>query len=560
MANGFYWKLAVHNVKNNRVMYGPYFFASTVMSAVYFIILNVVFNRSIANMSYGATIQAMFTLGIVVMTLFAIGYIFYINGFLIRRRKKEFALYGILGLEKRHVLRIIIWENVIVNGCSLIAGLLSGAVLGKLVMFCLLRVLSTAPGSYYQISLPALLLTCFTFGIIFIATTCYNALQVHLARPVDLLHGAKKGEKKLRGVIPLSLLGLLILAFAYILAIVVESPGIAISLFWPDVILVIIATWLLFVVGCYFVLSRLQKNKKFYYRPENFITVSGLLHRLRRNASGLANICILSTMVIVTVSCCTALFFGQESILRQWHPADVIIGFVDQGETAAQVMQQAWQLSEETAAQSGLQLTLVEQLTPSELTSTHYSGIFGEHQSSDYSYLAFNVQGNSEEITPWLANLLSQLPKTGSSGYIYSEIFSERAESYALYGGLLFLGVFFALLFLTNTVLIIYFRQVSESYDDRRRFVIMQQVGMDDQAVKQTIQRQIRTVFLLPLLGALLHAAAASPMLITMLEAFQLYNSWVTLACVAGTGLAFIVFYLLVCKLTARTCYSMLKC
>ncbi|MEG1997003.1 MAG: ABC transporter permease, partial [Clostridiales bacterium] len=270
-------------------MYGPYFLAAVIMSAMYFIILNIVFSQSIANMTYGLTMQGMFSCGIVVMSFFTIGYMLYINSFLIKRRKKEFGLYAILGLEKRHVGQIILRENFILNICAVAFGLLVGIILGKLVMVVLLMLLHTAPGSYYQISPMALVVTGLLFGGIFILTTFYNLLQVRMANPVDLMQGEKKGERKLRGVIPFTIAGLLLLLSGYGAAILVNSSAAALVLFWPAVLVVIMATWLLFIVGSNFLLTRLQNNKQFYYQPDNFIAVSGLLHRLRQHAGGLAN-------------------------------------------------------------------------------------------------------------------------------------------------------------------------------------------------------------------------------------------------------------------------------
>lgn len=462
MAKGFYFRLAKTNLLRNKVLYLPYSVAVVILSAMFFIILNIVFSESISNMNFGGTTQALLRIGLVIMGIFTFGYMLYINSFLVKRRKKEFGLYGVLGLEKRHVGRVVLWENSLLNLSALAVGLLAGTVLGQLMFQLLLLLVKSAPGSVFDYSLSAYVVTVLYFGAVFLVATLYNQMQVRLANPVDLLAGPKRAEKRVRLVIPMTLLGCLCLGAAYWYSITVEETGAAMLGFWPAVLLVIGATWALFTAGSVFVLGRLRKNKNFYYRPGNFIAVAGLSHRLKQNAAGLANICILSTMVMITVGGCCALYFGQEAILHERYP--------------------------------------------------------------DGIYIA-----------------------------------GARADSYSLFGGFLFMGVLFALLFLVNTVLIIYFKQLSEGLEDRERFVILRQVGLSDAEVKRTIDRQVLVVFFLPLLFALCHVAAAGNLMVRCMEAFHLYEADITLLCLGITGLAFSLVYLCVYKATARVYYRLLQ-
>ena len=288
LAKCFYLRLAASNLKRNRRLYVPYLIASVIMSAMYFIITNLVASKSIANLSNGMTTQTILAVGLAVMSLFTVGYMLYINSFLIKRRKKEFGLYGVLGLEKRHVGRVIFWENLMLSATSLVLGIATGCVFGRLIFRLLMLVLDTAQGSAYALAPQAFFSTAGMFAILFLLTTLYNLFQVRLSSPINLLKGEKRGEKKLRGVLPLSILGLLLLGLAYGASIVVADPVFVFLLFWPAVILVILATWLLFTAGSAVVLRGLQKKKRFYYQPQNFIAVSGLLHRMRQNAAGLA--------------------------------------------------------------------------------------------------------------------------------------------------------------------------------------------------------------------------------------------------------------------------------
>ncbi len=660
MAKGFYLRMALSNLKRNRRMVGPYFVATAILSGMFFIILNLINSQSISNIIYGPTLQGMLSIGINVMTFFTVIYMLYINSFLIKRRKTEFGLYGVLGLEKRHVGRIIFWENLILSGSGLLFGLLSGAVFGKLVFLILMRALRTAPDSTFSPSLPALAETAAIFFVIFLLTCLYNVFQVRLASPIDLLRGEKKGEKQPRFVLPMTLLGVVTLGGGYALSILSSLPTVALLAFWPAVVLVIIGTLCLFTSGSVFLLRRLRRNKPFYYQPRNFVAVSGLMHRMKQNAAGLANICILSTMVIITMTGCCSLFFGQEAILRQSNPYDFSISasmadrdarsaVIDDTLAAAQeyaaqygaepedVTRLVWyriQLWDSSGVNVAGQFVLAEQynaltgsqylLAPDELIfiggsestvqyfsensgdrysiqldetapalpvaegllpedsvlilvadedalgqvlSSYYGGEPGDDLSDLIDEtLMFNLDLPQEEgyaFTEQLETFFSDASARAAGGDSYStgwsSIFSDRASQLGTYGGLLFLGIFFTILFLTNTVIIIYFKQVSEGMEDRERFAIMQKVGMSDGEVKKAINRQILIVFFLPLAAALLHTLAASNIMVRLLELFWLYDTGITLTCMAVTGLCFALVYVVVYSFTARTYYKIVK-
>jgi len=672
LANGLYYRLAKRNLARNRLMYLPYFIATALISSMFFIIFSVVFSKSVSNMSFGDTMVAMLTIGVVVMAVFTFFYMLYINSFLIKRRKKEFGLYGILGLEKRHVSRIILLESVILNVCALAAGLLCGTVFGKLVFMALMAALKTAPGSEFRLSLEAYGLTSAIFIAIFLATTIYNLLQVHLANPISLLQGEKKGEKKVRFVIPLTLIGLLFIGAAYWVSVTVKVTGTALAVFWPAVVLVIFGTHALFVAGSQFVLRALRKNSRVYYKARNFITISGLTHRLKENAAGLANICILSTMVIVTISGCCSLFFGQEQILRTQHPDDYTFTLYNTGKGGlvydAGKMSDALErlaaesrvcmeslhhyeylsgsaalkdgqllfgkasytadgylyqrgvrvvTQEDFSAVSGRQETLgrgeirilsseeIRSLATLDINGKSYAvrGVsndtpFTNGKNGKYSDLLFFVtagkqealelmdalsgDGANGEFFPNLALILNlsganedkaafaqaarqslagtlERPEGSELGYSFRSIDLDRSESYGTFGGLLFMGIFFAVLFLTNTVLIIYFKQVSEGYDDRERFVILQKVGMSDQEVRHTINRQVLIVFFLPVAIAFCHVLACCNILVQILKAFVMTNVGLALTCIAVTTALFALAYILVFRITAKTYYRLVK-
>lgn len=657
----------------------PYFIAAALMSAMYFIITNLLLAKSVQNMSHGAITQSLLMVGQYLMTLFIVGYMFYINSFLMKRRKKEFGLYGVLGLEKRHVARIILLESLLLNLAALALGLAIGCAFGRLCFYALMRVVRVAEGSVYRLEPNALSATCGVFCVVFASTTLYNLLQVYRANPIELLHGEKKGERRARLTPLMAVLGAAMLVAAYAWAILADSPVGALLLFWPAVLLVILATYLLFIAGSAFVLNLLSRCRSFYYRPGPFIAISSLKHRMKQNAAGLSNICILSTMVLVTMTACCGLYFGQEDISRERNPFDIASHAARDGDGSdvyaayADLLEEARAasktygvqiedallyrsvsggsclVSQDGAVRFGIDPTGLEYYSVTDLvllppgayrtltgealdlskdevgilydrtlaferdafpgytpvglgwpelaitrenrtfkalqrdlgagTDTLYivaptdesvSALASLLQIPDRrpnrSSLCLNLSGPEDACAAFAAHfaaLHGERMKILSAGegvtYSFGDIYSDRMDGYALFGGLIFLGAFFALLFLVNTVLIIYFKQVSEGYEDRDRFVILQKVGMSDREVKRTINQQILLVFFLPLLVALLHTAFAAPMLAHAMQAFSLHNLGLTLLCALVASLCFSAVYALVFRLTARTYYGLVK-
>lgn len=672
-------RLALANLTRNRRMIFPYFIAAALMSAMYFIITNLLLAKSIQNMSHGATTQSMLMIGQYLMTLFIVGYMFYINSFLMKRRKKEFGLYGVLGLEKRHVARIILLESLYLNLAALALGLAIGCAFGRLCFLALMRVIRVAAGSVYRLEPDALTATCGVFCVVFVLTTAYNLLQVYRANPIELLHGGQKGERRARFTPLMAVLGAVLLGAAYACALLAASPINAMLLFWPAVLLVIVATYLLFTAGSAFALNLLSRCRSFYYRPGPFIAVSSLKYRMKQNAAGLSNICILSTMVLVTMTACCGLYFGQEDIARERNPFDIAshaardsdgsdvydayAGLLEEARAASKSYGVQIEdallyrsasgglcvIAQDGAVRLGVDPTGLESYSVTDLVllpPSAYRTLTGEAldlaadeigilydrtlsfdrdalggytpvglgwpelaisrkersfaalqrdlgAGTDVLYvvaptdeamgaltellkipdrrpnrasLCLNLTGPEDACLAFAGHLRAlhgERMKVLSPGegitYSFDDIYNERLDGYALFGGLIFLGVFFALLFLVNTVLIIYFKQVSEGYEDRDRFIILQKVGMGDREVKRTINQQILLVFFLPLLVALLHTVFAAPMLAHAMEAFSLHNAGLTFLCALIASLCFSAVYALVFRLTARTYYGLVK-
>lgn len=396
-------------------------------------------------------------------------------------------------------------------------------------------------------------------------TSVYNTLRVRIANPMELIRAPKKGEKDSKMLWPLAILGVIMLAGAYIVAWKIDNSAVALGIFFPLVIVVIIATYIVMEYGSIAFLRAVKANKRIYYRPSSFIAISGMIQRMRQNARSLATICILSTMLVVTVSGTLSLYAGREEMLHEFNPHDVEISihFVDKDngyplpDKAEQerIIGDIEQLLINSAAKHGVKISKerfvagyddsqycdaaidmpeVDQRTGLAIMEDFYDALDAYHDAYNRGSACCLVRGSKD-------------------------IYNERALNYAMYGGLLFLGVFFGMLFLAVTVLIIYFKQISEGYDDKAQFDILQKVGMDDRQVKATINSQVLWVFFIPLGMTLLHMLFASKIMSCMLGTFELNDYALILRCIGATCAAFMLLYLIVYKLTARVYYKIVR-
>ena len=457
---GFFPRLALVNLARNGRFYGPYLLSCGGTAAMYYVLRFLAGSDTVASVRGAGYLQSMMTLGCGVVAIFAAVILLYANSFVMKRRQRELGVYHILGLEKRHLAWMMLWETLFCGAAALGMGLLAGMLLSRLVPPLLLGLVRLSIPFTFQISGKAAGETAVLLAALFGLTLLLNILRLGRSRPVELLHGGETGEREPRTKRLLTLLGVLALGGGYALAITTADPVSAFAYFFLAVVLVMIGTYCLFTAGSIALLKSLRANRNFYYQTRHFTAVSGLLYRMKQNAVGLSNICILSTMVLVTVATTACLYLGLNQMVDQYAVRDGL----------------------DAAGRAAL------------------------------------------------------------------------AQEYAvMFGGFLFLGLFLGLLFLLTTVLIIYYKQLSEGYEDRGRYRIMQQVGMTPREVGVSIRSQILLVFFLPLGMAALHLLAASPMLCRMLELFGLRDAPLFAACAAGTLAAFCVVYALVFGLTART-------
>lgn len=652
-------KLALVNIKKNRKTYFPYILTCIGTVMMFYTMLFLASNEGMMQLPGSGTVQAMMGFGTVVIGIFSAIFLFYTNSFLMKRRKKEIGLYNILGMAKRHILIVLFFETLFTGLFSLIVGLLCGILGSKLVLLLLLKLLHFSFPFGFEISTIGLTTTILVFGAIFFVTLLFNLFQIHVSKPIELLRGGETGEKEPKTKWFLTIFGLLTLGGGYALALWVENPIDALLWFFVAVILVMIGTYSLFTAGSIAILKLLRKNKRFYYQTRHFTSVSGMIYRMKQNAVGLANICILSTAVLVTLSTTVSLYIGMEDVLTARFPSEIVITATDstsqqQDEilsAAKEVMEQsgtpvqnqfyyryvpyvAYQqrtefLSADTSSVSSsvTQLFTITQedynrmcgtevsLSPDEVLLYVMRGSFDGQQMRVFGH-DFRVK---EQLTEFPLNgsysamiidsyylvvsdqsVMQQLQNSAgddqpnaqqnSSFYMGVDVDREavsrddilllsgefqeglqrtnavvecreenREDFYALYGGFLFLGIFLGALFLMATVLIIYYKQISEGYDDKERFQIMQKVGMTKKEIKKTIHSQILMVFFLPLLIAVIHIAFAFKMMTQILACLNLFNTLLFALCTVGTILIFAILYAVVYSLTARTYYKIVE-
>ena len=647
--SGFFPRLALVNLVRNGRFYGPYLLSCGMTAAMYYILSYLTRSDIVASVRGAGYLQSLMYLGALVVALFAAVLLLYANSFVMKRRRRELGLYNILGLEKRHIAHLMVWETVYCAAAAILGGLAAGVLLSKLVLLLLLQV-SRLPVQYgFEISLPGMANTAALFGILFLLTLVWNLAGLLRSRPVELLHSASAGEQEPRTKRLLVVLGAVTLGAGYATALTVADPFTALAYFFLAVALVMIGTYCLFTAGSIALLKRLRNSPRYYYQPKHFTAVAGLLYRMKQNAVGLANICILSTMVLVTVSTTVSLYAGLEGSLDRMFPYDVdVIQDVTEGSGEDDAAITAENLTELQAAaeRSSRKVELLQWFTQTDtigaysgntfslstqgsadtqidlLTADEYSRLTGHtvalapeevlvqaenidlpetfyledlpfhvagtiedfprHNSTvvitgqtsrvslvvaDESvisavkaldpdgvyqeiHLQMNVDGTDTEKLAFVDSLIdSGLQNTSS----ITSRQDNAIDYYTMYGGFLFLGVFLGLLFLLSTVLIIYYKQISEGYEDQRRYQIMQQVGMSPREVRASIRSQVLLVFFLPLVTAGIHVAAAFPMLCKLLELFNLFDVRLFALCAAGTLLVFCAIYALVYGLTTRT-------
>lgn len=648
MNSRIYSRLAVSNIKNNRKTYVPFIFTSILTVMMYYIIDALAGNDSIEI----TNVITVLRMGCGVMVVFSVIFLFYTNSFLIKRRKKEIAVYNILGMGKGHIGRMLTVETLIVGGISIAGGIAGGMAFGKLMHLLLIRIIHYDVGMEFHISVQSVSDTVILFAFIFFLTWFYNLFQIRLANPIELLRGGSAGEKEPKTKVILALIGVVTMAAGYYLAVSTKNPLEAINTFFVAVILVIIGTYALFLAGSIALLKLLRKQKKIYYKPNHFVSVSGMIYRMKQNAVGLANICILSTIVLVMISSTVSLYVGMDDVMAHQYPNDYQMtlyeasqekidkanklieeeldrgGLKKEGETACHygtavlisqggnkfttsengtysprdltelyvIPQEDYQKLENTSTSlkeneviiyttaenygrdsiqiDGRKFQVTEELDDFVLEEKNQSRVAPgmymivandevamqlDSLKSGLRYdIDFDMTGSDEEKAVVEEKIADRITEELPGTYFTSR--QAGTESFfGFYGCLFFIGMYLGFMFLVATVLIIYYKQISEGLDDRERYVIMQKVGMDKREIRRAIRSQILIVFFLPLLFSILHIMVAFNVITKLLGIFGLFNTGLFVLCTVVTVLIFAVFYIIVFAITAREYYKIVN-
>lgn len=674
MSKGLYIRLAWQNIRKNKNTFLPFLLSGIMMTAMFYM-LHSIWKQSNDTLFFGATtMKKVLIIGVVVAGIFSVCVLFYTNSFLMKQRTREFGLYSLLGMEKKHIGKVVFWEMALVGMGCIGIGLTVGILFSRLMFLVLLKLLRVNTSFVFHIMPESVLWTFVLFAATFAAIILANAIRVFCLRPIELMRGEHVGEREPKAKWLLALVGLASLGYGYYLALSTKNPLQAYTVFFLAVLCVIVGTYLLFLSGSIALFKMLRKNKRYYYSKKHFITVSGMMYRMKRNAVGLANICILCTGVLVVLSSTVSLYVGIEDVLRNRYPKDVMTDYLYEKDMEdEQDMDEAWKEThhydyakveealQERAGEYNVEIRDMEQyyeygvmgtmkdaefvvdntwnlsvndyIALEIISQEDYNTLTGENVSLDAGsvllycsddkkitgdeisvghqtwhiagrldkkltekafdnaygmmfmvvpslqdlldisaevqgdftdggivspeyYINFNLEGDVGDKNAYCEGLRDVINDTGISHLSsVDNIYTTRPEMFGIYGGLFFIGVFIGTLFLITTVMIIYYKQISEGYDDRERFGIMQKVGMSKAETKSVIRSQIIQVFFQPILLAIVHICFAFKIIKDILVMLNFTNVALFITCTIGTVLVFTLVYFVVYWLTARTYY-----
>ena len=647
------FSMATSNLKKNHSLYLPYALTTIMVTMILYITHALSAMPELSTLRGGGAIAQTLGFGVIVVQLVALLTILYANAFVTKNRLKEYGLYSILGLDRKNIQLLSFIELLLFSVVSVGLGVVLGIVFHRFSFAVLLKLIRIPIGIEYSMQLGSvgfvLISMAFIFGVVFFL----NATKMYMSRPLEMLSEKKKGETKGRFILLRALIGAGLLGGAYYMSQTIEAPVAALYTFFVAVLLVVLATYILFDAGSIALLSLLQKNKRLFYQPTNFISISNLKFRMRKNSAGLASICILSTMVLVTLATTVALQTGTADLLKKSYPTDYsATAFVEDSSTIPQLSEQISKIKAQSkgtvtnemnylsvlrAAKSMEGGVDIEGVYPGDspaafitfLSADDYNRIFGtNYQPSDNEAVLGLVKGDDKNVSAIRVNgqltlqvkemmatsdfkeKLPQLPYVADNVYVavvkdptkmidsklgrgmYYALWNtstdtsaktEEFEAYAnvleasnddsitvgsredaakdiygFMGSLLFVGALLSVAFFIGAVLVIYYKQISEGYEDRDRFVILQKLGIDQKTIKKSINRQVLIVFFLPLVTAFIHTAFAFKMYRKIIQLFGVDGN-VTLNATIVIGAIFVVVYLIVYQITSRSYYKIIK-
>ncbi len=649
-------RMAANNIRKNGQVYFPYLGVSIFAMFTYFVFDLVKSNDIMDTLPRAVYVTMLVGIGFSLLGIIMIPFLYYTNSFLIKRRKKELGLYSILGLEKKHIGIMMLYESLIMYVIVVVSAIVLGLIFSKLIFLLLLNLAKMPVEVEFGISIGAITDTLGFYAFITGLNLLVNLIQVGKANPVELMSDSKRGEKEPKLIWLWSVIGVAALVLGYQMAVNAQLDSMIFTDFFLAVFLVIIGTYFLFTSGSIASLRFLKGRKKFYYRPENFITISGMLYRMKKSAASLSNICIFSTMVIITVVCTTAVYMGMDVIVassfsreieiyyygKEWVEEEVLRegamelakrnqielqdvlsysyveirafkkdnAFLKEGDsynysnwkTFLLMTEEEYNLLEGTQVtvrpgeilllsegadyggdsvyfeereyqiQEELKESKVVKKVPENGFADIYVVVFADREELDqvsqiygvdgyesrsylYGFLPEGVQENIDNFSRELEAYVNGLK--GFAQYKdYRELMKERES---MYGGLLFIGIFFGAIFLICLLIIMYYKQITEGVEDQKNFDIMQKVGMGDREIRRTIKKQISMVFILPLLGAICHSAIGAKMVYVLLGSIGFFEKELLNVCALGICLVFAVVYILSYRRTSIAYYRIVR-
>ena len=649
-------KIALSGIKRNKSAYLPYMLITTFTVFVFFIFNAISNNEIMYGLPYAMYIKMLMDVGKVLLAIILVPILLSTNQFLVKQRKNELGLYNVLGLDRKYISYMMFLETIIIYVITLIGGVLCGTVFSKLVYLFLLNITGLPIDVPFEGNIQTYIITTIFFGVVAIINLIGNLYQVIKAKPIELMKSSKKGDKVERFLVLRTLCGVMVLGVGYYIALITQVDSMIFSNFFFAVMLVIVGTTMLFKTGTILVLRKMKNTPKFYYTKNNFITVSGMLYRMKRNAQSLASICIFSTMIIVTLVCTVVLFSGQKDAVDFNNPMDVSVSFesnnfnehealrehieesakkynievVDQVEYSYQnlnVLQEdnsfkdnvqgtnsrnsrrirlisledynkiegkAVQLHEdevlvftneqdfghETLVLSNETYKVKEELRTFKPESKNEKNMISgktyviiptvdkiqdfavemkELEGVDLIYkMGLNIQGEEINQELFMEDII-QWSNRQEAFYVSTDRISWAKDTMAMNGGLLFLGMFFGVIFIACVLLLMYYKQISEGFEDKRNFKILKQVGMSNIEVSKTIKKQVLMVFFLPLVVATIHTMVGVKIIERLFAVLYIYNHGLFITCAYGVIVFFAIIYMISYCFTGRAYYKIVK-
>lgn len=538
-----YTRLAWDGIRKNKRLYLPYLLTCVGMVTLYYMMSELCGSPLLDSMRGGTSSRLVLGLGIWVIAIFSALFLFYTNSFLVRRRQREFGLYHVLGLGKRHIALLCAIETLLTAAIALATGLVIGIGLSFAVELGLRASIRAEVDFAFRVSSAVVAKTVLVYLAIFLLILLSTLVKVGRGTAVSLLRSESCGEKPPRANVLVAVLGAVLLVVAYGMAVSIQEPLQAMLLFFVAVILVILGTYLLFIAGSVALCRALQKNKSYYYQSRHFVSVSSMTYRMKRNGAGLASICILATMVLVMLSSSACLYFGAEDSLNVTYPHEFSLTVWARD---AEALPKLETVLDAAGAPYGVEIWRRGEV---------------EQNGEEVIWSGQFDTGLSREQQLALGGAIGEALNDPDTTQGFSRSFRAEAadEFYGTYGSLFFIGIVLSVLFICAAVLIIYYKQLCEGYEDQPRFAIMQKVGMTAPDIRHSVNSQLLTVFFLPLAGAALHMAFAFPMIRRVLLVFSLNNTALFVATALISLAVLSVVYTLVYRATSNAYYRIVK-